>query len=70
MSNEYDNTANKIFWAVFIFLVGAGIAYSAWIGNLKTSETFVVGFLCAVTLGGLAYMDINPDLHHPPDRKE
>jgi len=70
MSNEYDNTANKIFWAIFAIVVAAGIVYSAFIGNLKPSETFVVGLVCALTIGGLAYMDINPDLHHPPDRNE
>jgi hypothetical protein len=70
MSTEYDNTTNKIFWAIFSILVAAGITYSAWIGNLKPSETFVVGLLCAVSIGGLAYMDINPALHQPPDRKE
>ena len=70
MSTDYDNTANKIFWAVFMILVGIGIACSAWIGNLKPSETFVVSLLCLFTLGGLAYMDINPDLHHPPEGKE
>ena len=70
MTPEYDNTANKIFWAIFIVVVAAGITYASWIGNLKPSETFVVGLLCAVTLGGLAYMDINPDLHHPPEGKE
>ena len=62
----YDNTANKVFWAVFALLVAVGIIYAAMIGNLKPSETFVVGLLCAVTIGGLAYLDINPAFHHPP----
>ena len=70
MAEEYDNTANKIFWAVFIILVAVGITYASWIGNLKPSETFVVGLLCAVTLGGLAYLDIDPAFHHPPESKE
>ena len=65
-SEEYNNTANKIFWAVFAIVVAAGIAYSASIGNLKPSETFVIGLLCAVSIGGLAYLDINPAFHHPP----
>jgi TRAP-type C4-dicarboxylate transport system permease large subunit len=70
MSNEYDNRANKIFWGVFLTLVAVGITYATWIGNLKPSETFVVTVLCIVAVGGLAYMDINPDLHHPPKRKQ
>ena len=65
----YDNTANKIFWAVFIILVFAGIGYSFAIGNLRTSEAAVVGLLCAVSLGGLAYLDINPAFHHPPEKE-
>lgn len=69
MSTEISNTPNKIFWAVFMLLVAFGITYAAWIGNLKPSETFVVGLLCAVTLGGLAYLDINPEFHHPPEHK-
>mgnify|MGYP000880158073 CR=1 FL=1 len=62
---EYNNTANKIFWAVFAAVVAIGIAYAASVGNLKPSETFVVGALCAVSIGGLAYLDINPAFHHP-----
>lgn len=69
MSTEYNNTPNIIFWAVFIILVAAGIAYAASIGNLKTSETVVVSILCAVTLGGLAYLDVNPAFHHPPEKE-
>jgi hypothetical protein len=69
MSTEYSNTPNKVFWAVFAILVAAGITYAASIGNLKPSETFVVGLLCTVTLGGLAYLDINPNFHHPPESK-
>ena len=38
-SEEYNNTANKIFWAVFAIVVAAGIAYSASIGNLKQTWT-------------------------------
>jgi hypothetical protein len=63
---KYDNAANKVFWAVFSFLVAAGIIYAAMIGNLKASETFVVGLVCAVMIGGLAYLDIHPAFHHPP----
>jgi hypothetical protein len=70
MSTEYDNTANKIFWTVFIVVVAAGITYAAAIGNLKWSETLVVGLLCGVTLLGLAYLDINPAFHHPPEDKK
>ena len=66
MSTEYDNTANKIFWAVFATVVAVGIAYAAAIGNIGPSETFVVGLICAVTIGGLAYMDINPAFHRSP----
>lgn len=62
---DYDNNANKIFWAVFAAIVAAGIVYAASVGNLKASETFVVGLLCAVSIGGLAYLDINPAFHHP-----
>jgi hypothetical protein len=66
---KYDNRANKIFWLVFGVLVAVGITYAAMVGNLKPSETFVVGTLCAITIGGLAYMDINPAFHHPPRRQ-
>ena len=65
-SEAYDNAANKIFWSVFAIVVAAGITYAAWVGNLKPSETFVVGTLCALSIGGLAYLDINPAFHHPP----
>lgn len=65
----YDNTANKIFWTVFIVLVFVGIGYSFVTGNLRTSEAAVVSILCAVSLGGLAYLDINPAFHHPPENK-
>ena len=64
-SDDYDNNPNKIFWAVFAAIVAAGIIYAASVGNLKPSETFVVGVLCAVSIGGLAYLDINPAFHHP-----
>lgn len=67
MTEAYNNTANKIFWAVFATIVAIGIAYAASIGNLKTSETFVVSFLCAGSIGLLAYLDINPAFHHPPE---
>jgi hypothetical protein len=67
-NDYYDNTANKVFWAVFAFLVAAGIAYAAMLGNLKVSEIIVVSVLCGGALGGLAYLDINPAFHHP--RKE
>lgn len=67
-SEEYNNTSNKIFWTVFAVIVAVGIAYASWIGNLKPSETGVVGFLCAVTIGGLAYLDINPAFHHPTEK--
>jgi TRAP-type C4-dicarboxylate transport system permease large subunit len=60
-----SNTANKIFWAVFATVVAAGIIYAASVGNLKPSETFVVGALCALAIGGLAYLDIHPAFHHP-----
>lgn len=66
-SAEYNNTPNKIFWAVFAFVVAAGIVYAASLGNLKASETFVVSLLCAVAIGGLAYLDINPAFHHPQE---
>jgi TRAP-type C4-dicarboxylate transport system permease large subunit len=66
-SEDYNNTANKIFWAVFATVVAAGIVYAASVGNLKPSETFVVGVLCALAIGGLAYLDINPAFHHPPE---
>jgi hypothetical protein len=66
---QYDNTANKIFWAVFGAIVAAGIIYAASVGNLKPSETFVVSLLCAFAIGGLAYLDINPAFHHPPPNK-
>ncbi len=66
-SEAYNNTPNKIFWAVFALVVAAGIVYAASAGNLKPSETFVVGLLCAVSIGGLAYLDINPAFHHPPE---
>ena len=66
---QYDNTANKIFWAVFAVIVAAGIVYSASVGNLKPSETFVVGALCAFAIGTLAYLDINPAFHHPPNKQ-
>ena len=62
---EYNNTANKIFWAIFAAVVAVGITYAASVGNLKLSETFVVGVLCAISIGGLAYLDINPAFHHP-----
>jgi protein-S-isoprenylcysteine O-methyltransferase Ste14 len=68
-TEEHNYTANKIFWSVFIILVFAGIAYSFAIGNLQTSEAVVVTVLCALSLGGLAYMDINPAFHHPPEQK-
>ena len=51
MSEPYNNTANKIFWAVFATIVAVGIIYAASIGNLKTSETFVVSLMCAVSIG-------------------
>ncbi len=69
VTEEYSNTANKVFWTVFIVLVFVGIAYSFAIGNLRVSEAAVVSLLCAVSLGGLAYMDINPAFHHPPEKK-
>jgi TRAP-type C4-dicarboxylate transport system permease large subunit len=64
-SEEFNNTANKIFWAVFATVVAAGIIYAASVGNLKPSETFIVGVLCALVIGGLAYLDIHPAFHHP-----
>ncbi|MBK6424726.1 MAG: hypothetical protein IPF82_00580 [Blastocatellia bacterium] len=67
MSEPYNNNANKIFWSVFATIVTIGIVYAASIGNLKTSETFVVSLLCAISIGGLAYLDINPAFHHPPE---
>ncbi|MCC6743472.1 MAG: hypothetical protein IT175_06390 [Acidobacteria bacterium] len=67
MPEPYNNNPNKIFWAVFATVVFAGIAYAASIGNLKASETFVVGVLCAGSIGLLAYLDINPAFHHPPE---
>jgi TRAP-type C4-dicarboxylate transport system permease large subunit len=67
-SEDYSNTANKIFWAVFAVVVAAGIVYAASVGNLKPSETFVVGVLCALVIGGLAYLDIHPAFHHPPEQ--
>ena len=70
MSTDYNNTANKLFWTVLIVLVAIGIAYSSMAGNLKTSETFVVALLCAISLGGLAYLDIHPAFHHPPDESK
>lgn len=66
-SETYNNTPNKIFWAVFALVVAAGIVYAASVGNLKPSETFVVSVLCAFSIGGLAYLDINPAFHHPTE---
>ena len=62
----YENTANKIFWAIFALVVAAGIVYAALVGNLKPSETLVVSVLCALGVGGLAYLDLNPAFHTPP----
>lgn len=67
MAEPYNNTANKIFWSVFAVIVTTGIVYAASIGNLKPSETLVVSLLCALSIGGLAYLDINPAFHHPPE---
>jgi TRAP-type C4-dicarboxylate transport system permease large subunit len=64
-SEAYNNAPNKVFWAVFAIVVAVGIVYAASVGNLKPSETFVVSVLCALAIGGLAYLDINPAFHHP-----
>ena len=35
--------------------------------EVPNRKTFVVGLLCAISIGGLAYLDINPAFHHPSE---